>query len=644
MTSSGPRRTDKLRLASLLACAIFSATAAGAAAQPHSSRTRLHGASATPRRLATAAGAARHADATLVTDAKALKRCLARHSAQRARCSSSRTSLQQAGSRFAAAELRLSRIAFGLSASSGHASAVSASASHNPRLAPELRVNRQRLAWSRVDKMKSYVLVRTVDNAKPQYSIVKGNAAVPPPVPGTTVHYRVRTTARWSAWSNPQSIAYSAPSTPPATSAPKEVRAATANPKAAPAVAVAGTSLSWSPITGVSTYILQSTVSGQPAQYSEVSGTSTTPTAAPGATVHYSVRTAVDGSAWSPEVAITYPAAPAESPSTTPPTPSSGGGQWSGGFEMGAVVGSNALYELPWLAQLGAHAARIEAPINSSVASLEPVIHAYAVAGIRPLIVAGFNARIPSTAEAQNLASWAKAFGPGGTYWVGKHLPAGTEVSQIEFGNETNNPYQYLGTTPANWQNEPAFLARAEEYARRLRDAQVAISQVGAPVGLLGIADQYSGYTTWVNAMFKAVPDLGQRVAGWTVHPYGPNWKTPIDTLIADTAAHGAPSNVPIYATEWGLSTDNGRCLDDNFGWNKCMSYDEAASTLSRVIGEMRSRYGSRLAAVYLFQARDQQLTGASTNREYYFGALQSNQASKGAYTTEVQSLLATNP
>jgi hypothetical protein len=311
---------------------------------------------------------------------------------------------------------------------------------------------------------------------------------------------------------------------------------------------------------------------------------------------------------------------------------------------MGAVAGSNAVYELPWLKQLGAHTARIEATINSSVASLEPVVHAYAAAGIRPLLVAGFNARIPSVAEAENLANWAKAFGPGGTYWAGKNLPAGTEITQIEFGNETNNPYQYLGTTPANWQNEPAFLARAEEYARLLRDAQVAISQAGAPVGLLGIADQYSGYTTWVNAMFKAVPDLGQRVAGWTVHPYGPNWKTPIDTLIADTTAHGAPNNVPIYATEEGLSTDNGRCLDDNFGWNKCMSYAEAASTLGRVIGEMRSRYGSRLAAVYLFQARDQQPTGASTSREYYFGALQNNQAPKGAYTAEVQSLLAENP
>jgi hypothetical protein len=302
------------------------------------------------------------------------------------------------------------------------------------------------------------------------------------------------------------------------------------------------------------------------------------------------------------------------------------------------------MYELPWIKQLGAHTARIEIGINSSVAQLEPIVAAYAAAGIKPLLLAGFNARIPSTAEAQNLANWATAFGPGGSFWKGKSYAPSTAVTSIEFGNETNNPWQYLGTVPNNWQNEPAFLERAEEYARRLKDAQIAISQTGSSVGLLAVGDEYSGYTTWVNAMFKAVPDLGQRVAGWTVHPYGPNWKTPIDTMIAATQAHGAPSTIPIYATEWGLSSDNGRCLSDNFGWNKCMTYSEAASVLGSTITAMRARYGSRLRSLYLFQARDQQPTGASTNREYYFGALQSNQAPKGAYTTEVQSLLAENP
>jgi len=114
--------------------------------------------------------------------------------------------------------------------------------------------------------------------------------------------------------------------------------------------------------------------------------------------------------------------------------------------------------------------------------------------------------------------------------------------------------------------------------------------------------------------------------------------------MIADTAAHGAPSTIPIYITEWGLSTDNGRCLTDNFGWNPCMTYQEAATVLGSTVSEMRARYGGRLRALYLFQARDQRASGESNNREYYFGALQSDRAPKGAYTTEVQALLAANP
>jgi hypothetical protein len=251
---------------------------------------------------------------------------------------------------------------------------------------------------------------------------------------------------------------------------------------------------------------------------------------------------------------------------------------------------------------------------------------------------------MPSTAEAQNLATWAAAFGPGGTFWRSRGLPASVAVTDIEFGNETNNPWQYLGYTPSNWATEPAFLARAEEYARRLRDAQIAIANAGSSVGLLGIADQYSGYTTWVDAMFRAVPDLGSRVAGWTSHPYGTNPSRNLDTLIADTAAHGAPSSIPIYVTEIGLATDNGRCLDDNFGFPRCLTYEEAARTLDATINGLRARYGGRLHALYIFQARDQSATGTSTSREVYFGSLQSNMAPKGAFTEEIKSLFAAYP
>lgn len=313
---------------------------------------------------------------------------------------------------------------------------------------------------------------------------------------------------------------------------------------------------------------------------------------------------------------------------------------------MGVVAGSALTFERPFIQQLGAHTARMEFEIGTPTSQMTPIIEAYARAGIRPLLLASFHGTLPSTAEAQNLASWAATFGPGGTLWQGKSFPAGTAVTDIEFGNETSFAYQYSDTSSAsNWYALSSYAVRAQTYALRFEDAQVAIQTANSKVGLLAQADDGdSGSSAWVDNMFAAVPDLAGRVAGWTVHPYGPKWQTKIDELISSTAAHGASSAIPIYVTEWGLASDNGRCLSDNYGWNQCMTYGEAATTLSSTVSAMRARYGSRLAAFYLYQAHDQQASGASTDRESYFGALQSNEAPKGAYTTTVESLLAANP
>jgi hypothetical protein len=73
------------------------------------------------------------------------------------------------------------------------------------------------------------------------------------------------------------------------------------------------------------------------------------------------------------------------------------------------------------------------------------------------------------------------------------------------------------------------------------------------------------------------------------------------------------------------------------------MTYQEAATTLQSTVTAMRARYGSRLATIYLYEAHDLKATGASTEREAYFGVLQSNEAPKGTYTTTVESLLAEN-
>jgi len=301
---------------------------------------------------------------------------------------------------------------------------------------------------------------------------------------------------------------------------------------------------------------------------------------------------------------------------------------------MGVTTGTAFSYELPFITSLGARSARLLYTIGTSASSMAPVIDAYARAGVRPLLAADFYGRLPTIAESQNVASWAKAYGPGGTFWLGKTYPANTTVTRIEFGHETSYAHQFADYSLST------YSARAQTYALRFKEAQLAIKAANPNVGLLAQGDNAVNQNAWVVNMFKAVPDLGSRAAGWTIHPYGPNWKTRIDSTISSTRAAGSPDR-PIWVTEWGLSTDNGRCLSDNYGYGKCLTYAQAATTLHTALTGMASTYGSRLGAFFLYQAHDQAATGTQSGREYYFGGLQYRGQAKGAYTTEVKADLA---
>jgi hypothetical protein len=483
--------------------------------------------------------------------------------------------------------------------------------------APTASTSGTTVSWTPIAGVSSYVFVRKVPDQTPQYSIVYGTSVTPPAVPGETVSYGVRTNVSGSAWANEVSITY--PST------------TTVDPTTAPKMSVSGNTVSWTPIAGVSSYVFVRKAPNQTPQYSLVNGTSVTPPVVSGTTVSYGVRTNVSGSAWASEVSIAYPASGSPSPSPSPtPTPV------DGAFRMGLVAGSAHQYELSFLKALGAHTARIEFSVGTAASSLASDVDAYARAGIRPLLLATFYGRNPTTAEAQNLANWARAYGPGGSFWAGKTYPANTAVTQIEFGNETSYTYQFSDNSSGT------YAARAQTYAQRARDAVTAIRAANPNVGLIVQGDNAQQQTAWVQNMFRAVPNLGDLAAGWTIHPYGPNWATRIDSTINSTRTAGS-RDLPIWVTEWGLSSDNGRCLSDNYGWNKCMTYGEAATTLHSALSGMHTRYGSRLGAFYLYQAHDQYATGTKTGRESYFGALQSTGITKGTYTSEVKADLAVN-
>jgi hypothetical protein len=603
-----PQRRLPRRLVAALLIAVVSmlAVSSGASAAPKGKAAKARAAVA---RLDRAAKVRRHADHRLVVKARRLKACQRRHAGA---CAAQRRQVQKAGVRLHRAQRRLNRAA----RRQAHRARTGATVS-----APVITVDGQTLRWNAVSNVNRYVFVRKVPGMADEYSVIKGTSITPPAVPGQTVRYSVRADVKDSAWATEVSITYPAvESTSTSTSTAPSV-----DLLAAPALTASGTTLAWNQVGAVTTYVLVRKVDGMDDLYTAVSGTTITPPAVPGKTARYSVRTAIDGSAWSPEVSISYPAdtAPASAPVAS-------------SFQMGVVAGSAATYELPFLQGIGARTARLVWSIGTPASNLASAMDAYAKAGVRPILLATFYGRNATSAEAANLATWAAAYGPGGTFWAGKSYPAGTGVQEIEFGNETSYSYQFSDNSLST------YAARAQTYAQRAKEAAVAIKAANPNVGLLAIGDNAVNQDAWVVNMFKAVPDLDAYVDGWTIHPYGPNWATRIDSTVSSTKTAGS-RDLPIWVTEWGLSTDDGRCLSDNYGFDKCMTYDEAATTLHATLSGMQTRYGSRLGAFFLYQAHDQYATGTQTGREAYFGAEQSNGAPKGAYTTEVKSELAAN-
>jgi hypothetical protein len=337
------------------------------------------------------------------------------------------------------------------------------------------------------------------------------------------------------------------------------------------------------------------------------------------------VRGVCDRNLWVDAVSFTGAAAPA-------PTP-----QVVSGFTVGLVSGPAAAWEAGLADKAGLHPKVVRVPfqITASVSSVQQQVAGLAAKGEQTLLLAEFPGRIPSQSEAQSLAAWAKAVGPGGTFWQGRSDGA-LAVRYIEFGNETNQSYQFGGVSSGS-----SYIARAQSYAQRARDAADAIRAANPGVGLLAIGDNGgSGTSQWVDGMFSAVPDLAQHIAGWTAHPYGPKSRYgPImDKAMADTAKHGDTS-LPFFITEYGISTNNGVCLDSNYTWPVCLTYQQAGQSLTAAVNDLRATY-PRLRQLFIFEQRD--MSTDANGREANFGAVKPDGTPKGAFFTAVQSLLNT--
>ena len=312
-----------------------------------------------------------------------------------------------------------------------------------------------------------------------------------------------------------------------------------------------------------------------------------------------------------------------------PSNPSGTGGQLGLGINAGSALD----YELPFIQKLGAHTARMEFAINESVSAMEPITEAYARAGVEAPAAGVLHGNVPNSAEAKNVANWAAAFGPGGTFWQGKHFPGQRRRHRHRVRQRDQLQLPILRRHSAGLRDSRAEYAtgsrKLRNRSRQRRQGSDMLAQGGpaTPVqpGCRTCSRQSPTSASWS-------PD------GRSIHtvPIGNSRSTRRSRPKAD----GAPSTVPIDVTEWGLSSDNGRCLENNFGFNACMTYSEAASTLASNVAAMRAKYGSRLGGFYLYQAHDQKPTGGSTEWRLLRRPAEQRRT-KGRLHDEVESLFA---
>src|SRR5581483_146811 len=114
--------------------------------------------------------------------------------------------------------------------------------------------------------------------------------------------------------------------------------------------------------------------------------------------VSYSVRTAVDGSAWAPSVTISYPPATPREPAQPPSKEPSFSVQGTEGFQPGINSGTNP-QDYTGTTMLGAKVVRISMSIGAPASAWESVVAKYASIGVRIAPLASFYGRVPSAAE-----------------------------------------------------------------------------------------------------------------------------------------------------------------------------------------------------------------------------------------------------
>jgi len=149
-------------------------------------------------------------------------------------------------------------------------------------------------------------------------------------------------------------------------------------------------------------------------------------------------------------------------------------------------------------------------------------------------------------------------------------------------------------------------------------------------------AEPDGSYSSWVDPMYRAVPNLNLYFDGVAAHPYtgprGPDVYTPgrsrgqfrrIQELHDMFVARGADK--PFWITEVGWST----CPGDR---DSCVSATTQAAYTARIFQIVGTEYRDWVRAVFLYNYRDS-FENDAANKEHWFGVLSHDGTPKPAWT-----------
>jgi hypothetical protein len=214
------------------------------------------------------------------------------------------------------------------------------------------------------------------------------------------------------------------------------------------------------------------------------------------------------------------------------------------------------------------------------------------------------------------VVSFVRRYGIGGSFWA-EHPELDASryaITTIELGNEP-----YFGEMSP------------ELYADTVRPTLETIRALSLPVFVVLPSRVYGKDTSWMDTLYKRIPDLNSLFSAFADHPYwyghdpaegtaaGPFAR--IETLRRHMNELGANTK-PIYVTEYGESTAS--CGEE------CVDEATQAEHLRQMIEAVVSRPDWGVKMLSLFQLRDRGTNAG--DRELQFGMLRQDGSPKSSY------------